>query len=332
MGAKKITVEDVAKAAGVSKATVSNYINHRYSNISDATIQVLNETVDKLGYVVNKNYTRYKKTMLIGLIVSDITDPFISNLCKGVNDAVTKLGYGLIIANTDNDASLEKNYIKNLITKADGLIINSSGMDSETLNLLSNSIPVVLADRVIENSNFDIVTSNNYVAMTELVQYVYDLGYTEFAFFTESLLSGSARNIRCQAFTDFGVAQNAQDRFCVYQNSLFDDNLLISQMEAYLKATTGKKRVIIGANGRMTLMVISALTKLNYKIPEDVGVCGYDDFDWASILKGGVTTVQQPTYDIGYECVERLYKRIKKEDLPVKHIYLHSRLILRCSL
>lgn len=331
MSDKKSTVADVALLAGVSKATVSNYLNKKFEAISEETTKKIAKAIEELGYVCNKNYHRIKSTKQIGLIVSDLTDPFISNLCKGVNDATTKHGYGLLIANSDNNSSIEKKYIQSLIDKAEGLIINTCGMDKETITLLSESVPVVLVDRIIDDDSFDVITSNNFDAMTELIQYLYDSGYTDFGLFTEYLIHGSARSVRCDAFKKFSEKHNQECNFEIFQSSLYDDSLVLSQVKNFLKKTTDKKRVIIGVNGRTTLIVISALTELDKKIPQDVGVCGFDDFDWASILKGGVTTVQQPTYDIGYEAVERLFRRINKENLPPKQIRLHSRLILRSS-
>lgn len=332
MSDAKPTVADVAQRAGVSKTTVSYYLNQKYDSLSTETIERIGNVISELGYKCNSNYHRRKKTMQIGLVVTDLTDPFIANLCKGINDAITKHGYNLLIANTDNNSSSEKKYIENFINKTDGLIINTCGMDDETIQLLSNSVPVVLVDRVIKDSIFDVVTSNNYDAMTELIKYIYNMGYTASGLFTESLVPGSARNVRCKAFADFADKYQGHSFFQIYPSSLYDENLLMSQIVDFLEKTTDKKKVFIGVNGRITLMVISALTNLNLKIPDDVGVCGFDDFDWANILKGGVTTVQQPTYDIGYECVERLFKRINKGKLPVKEIHLHSRLILRSSL
>lgn len=331
MKAKKPTIADVAQEAGVSKTAVSYYLNHKHESLSKATIAKLDEVVQRLGYVCNTNYQRRKKTMQIGLLVTDLTDPFISSLCKGINDACTKRGYNLLIANTDNSASLEKKCIKNLAGRTDGLIINTAGMDDETLELLGDKTPVVLVDRSIEKPVFDVISSNNYDAVTELMQYLYGLKYTAFGLFMEELIPGTARTIRHKAFMDFSSQYQGRGYFAAYASSLFDEQRLMFQMMDFLDKTSGRKRVFIGVNGRTMLRVLSALNTLELKVPEDVGACGYDDFDWATILKGGVTTIQQPTYEIGYECVERLMRRINKEKLPAQEIHLRSRLIIRST-
>ena len=331
MKQKKPTIVDVAREAGVSKTTVSYYLNQKHESLSQQTIEKLDQVVKQLGYACNTNYHRRKKTMQIGLIVTDLTDPFISSLCKGINDACTKRGYSLMIANTNNNISLEKNHIKNFLGRTDGLIINTAGMDDETLELIGDKLPVVLVDRSIDKPVFDVVSSNNYDAVTELMKYLYGLNYTAFGLFTEDLVPGTARNIRHKSFTDFASQYQGHGFFEAYPSSLYDEQRLMFQMMDFLDKSSGRKRVFIGVNGRTMLRVLSALNTLELKVPEDVGACGYDDFDWATILKGGVTTIQQPTYEIGYECVERLIRRIHKEKLPVQEIHLRSRLIVRST-
>ncbi len=330
--AKRVTIEDLAREVGVSKSTVSCYLNHRKESLSANTIARLDEAVEKLGYVRNTNYKKRKKTFQLGLLVSDITDPFLSMLCKGVNDACLECGYRLLIANTDNVRSREKAYIQDFLGSVDGLIINSCGMDDETVALLHSSVPVVLVDRNWPELGFDVITANNAGAMTGMMEHLYSMGYNAFGLFTEPLVEGTPRTVRTQAFREFAKRYVGHGEFIVNECALRDDKQLMYQVMTFFEETVGKKRVLIGINGRTLLQVISALSILNYRVPEDVGVCGYDDFDWAQVVKGGVTTLQQPTYEMGHQCVRRILQRIENKNLPVEEIFLQSRLVDRSSL
>lgn len=332
MSNKKITITDVANAVGVSKTTISHYLNKKFDAISPQTREKIANTIESLGYICNENYHRQKKTMQLGLIVTDLTDPFITTLCKGVGDAAMHYGYDVLIANTNNNRKVEKKYIKSFANKTDGLILNTCGMDEETFSIIGEKTQIVLADRVIEKDIFDVVSSNNYEAMTQLMNHLYSMDYTAYALFTEELVYGAARHIRHKAFMDFADSHNGAGFFESYTINLFDDKELMLKTMEFVRNASGKKKVIIGINGRTLLRILSALNALGLKIPENIGICGYDDFDWANLINGGITTVKQPTYEIGYECVEKLISRMKNPNEKVKTTLLRSRLMLRNSL
>lgn len=331
MAKKKVTLDDISKDTGLSKTTISYYLNKKYDSISENSILKIEKSINDLGYVFNQNYRRKKITNQIGLVVVDITDPFCANICKGVTDVCAKRGYNVMMVNADNNPVVEKKGIKSLVDKTDGIIINTSGLDLEGLEILDNT-PVVLIDKPIENAKYDLITSNNYEAVSELMMHLLDKGYEAFCFVTEDLNTfGAARQIRHKAFQDFSVEHN-YFYFDTKVIDIYDDKTLMLGMMDFLIKTENKKRVFIGANGKTLLKITLGINTLKLKVPQDVGICGYDDFEWSSLVYDGITTIKQKTYSIGYEAGERLLNRISDKNMPTRHIELRSRLISRNSL
>ena len=135
----KITMKDIAEKVGVSKTTVSMVINNKDSNISEETKRKIYRVIEETGYIPN-NVARglnTKKSGSIGIIIPDISNPFFSELSRAIEDVANKLGYNIILCNSDNNADKEKKYVELLISKLIDGIILISGQESEaSVNLL----------------------------------------------------------------------------------------------------------------------------------------------------------------------------------------------------
>ncbi|MGF7400656.1 LacI family DNA-binding transcriptional regulator [Thermoanaerobacterium thermosaccharolyticum] len=162
----KITIDYVAKKAGVSKTTISRFLNGRYEYMSDATRENIKKVIEELNYRPNNlaRSLKLNRSNLIGVLVSDIGNHFSSILVKGIEKVLKENGYNLIIASTDNDATKEREYILSLLdNNVDGLIINTAGGNDDFLIRLSKKgLPIVLADRSIKDTVFDTVVVNRY--------------------------------------------------------------------------------------------------------------------------------------------------------------------------
>ncbi|SNX53493.1 LacI family DNA-binding transcriptional regulator [Thermoanaerobacterium sp. RBIITD] len=332
----KITIDDVAKKAGVSKTTISRFLNGRYEYMSDATRENIEKVIEELNYRPNNLARSLKsnKSRLIGVLVSDISNHFSSILVKGIGDVCKENGYNLIIASTDNDPLKEREYILSLLDNSvDGLIINTAGGNDDFLIRLSKKgLPIVLADRSIKNTVFDTVVVNNYEVTTELILHLISNGYSKIGFFTGKIGNISTRTERKQAFIDVCKKYLKKDE-C---NLIFEiDNHLNSieeKLKAMINSNKGARPAVFAVNGMVLLNVLQVINKLNLKIPEDIAVCGYDDWGWASLIPPGITTISQPSYEVGVESAKRLMSRINKniEDKPQKLI-LNATLVIRGS-
>lgn len=335
---RKVTILDVAQMAGVSKATISYYLNGKYHAMSEETKKKIELAIETVGYqpkVSKKKTKEMTNNKLIGLIISDITDPFCSSLCKGIFDATSRHGYEIMIANTDNNRNKENEYVQSFIARGiSGMIINTVGNNDEELVKVYGQVPIVLADRKMETLIYDTVSSNNYEAIQECLEYIVDRQYNEIALFTEEPAKGTARSIRYRAFQDFTQKYQESDiRFSIHEISIFDYGDTLTKFISYINENKERKKAIIGVNGNTLLSLLRCTNNLSLKVPKDLGICGYDDFAWAPLVQNGITTISQPTYEMGYTCVEKIIKQIESQiQIEPTHLELRSKMEIRGSI
>jgi LacI family kdg operon repressor len=332
---KRVTIDDVAKRAGVSKTTVSRYLNGRYEALAEETLKRIQEAIRALDYRPNRMARGLKrdKSLLIGIVVADITNPFSTAILRGAEDVCKRHGYSLMVCNTDNDPAKEREYIFMLqAQRIDGLIINTTGQNNEFLHqLAAEHTPVVLVDRKVPELDFDTVTVHNEQATTEAVQYLVEQGYERIGFFSEPIDGISSRMERLVAFHQVLSRYGHRSVADVYEVDLRDERQLGEKLDAFLHHSRGQSRALFAANGVMLLKLLLELKKKGLSIPEDTAVLGFDDLDWAPVVGPGITTIAQPTYEIGVTAMERVLQRMEGDDSPAQQIALPGRMIIRGS-
>lgn len=331
---QRATIADVAKAAGVSKTTISRYLSGDYKSISEATLKRIKETVAELKYRPNRMARGLKadRSYSIGMIFADISNPYSTSVLRGAEDVCTKSGYSMIVCNTDNDAAKEKNYIAMMQAhRIDGLIIHPTGHNQDILHeLAEDRTPVVLIDRKIPGLEFDMVTTDNYQAMTDAMEFFLHQGYKRIGFFSQPILHVSSRMERCQAYMD-ALRKADLPSSDIYEFEYRSQEQLEKQLERFISLTEGQPRMIFAVNGITQLKLMGAIQKKGLRIPEDVGIAGFDDSDWAPMIGAGITTIAQPTYEIGQNAMERVLQRINGDDSQEQYIPLPGKLIIRGS-
>jgi len=310
-----VTINDVAARAGVSKTTVSHYLNGRYDSMSKETRENIAQVVEELGYRPNAlaRSLKQKKTHTIGAIVANILNPFSTSIIRGVEDYCNQHGFSLILCNADEDPVKEREYLEVLADKqVDGLIINTTGHNNDLIKNLNLHLPVVLIDRKVPEINTDTVTSDSRKGVQLMIDHLIKLGRSEIAFFTMPYHEVSPRTERVlgyrQALASHGIACKPH----LLVETVLDEAAVIRAVETVL-ASPEPPAAIFGANNLMTMAVVKALKKLNISIPRDIAVVGFDDWDWAELIDPPVTVVSQPTYAMGQEAATLLIKRLKSK-------------------
>ncbi len=310
-----VTINDVAARAGVSKTTVSHYLNGRYDSMSKETRENIAQVVEELGYRPNAlaRSLKQKKTHTIGAIVANILNPFSTSIIRGVEDYCNQHGFSLILCNADEDPVKEREYLEVLADKqVDGLIINTTGYNNDLIKNLNLHLPVVLIDRKVPEINTDTVTSDSRKGVQLMIDHLIKLGRSEIAFFTMPYHEVSPRTERVlgyrQALASHGIACKPN----LLVETVLDEAAVIRAVETVL-ASPEPPAAIFGANNLMTMAVVKALKKLNISIPRDIAVVGFDDWDWAELIDPPVTVVSQPTYAMGQEAATLLIKRLKSK-------------------
>ncbi|MCR3759628.1 LacI family transcriptional regulator [Clostridium felsineum] len=332
---KKVIIDDVAKLAGVSKATISRYLNGKFEYMSEKTKDRIKEAIKELNYRPNNIARSLKsnKSRLIGVVIADLTNPFSSIIIKGIGDECKARGYNMVIANSDNDAKEEAEYIKSLLDqRVEGIIVNSTGHNEELIvSMKERGIPISMLDRTFCEDKIDSVKSNNYEITVETINYLIDAGFNSLCFFTERLNNVKPRIERERAFLDVCSKRLKKEN---YNISVIDHNEggnIEVNIYKFLNNYSGKK-AIFAVNGVVLLNTLSAINKLNINVPKDLGVCGYDNWGWASLIPPGITTISQPSYEMGFEAAKILIDRIE-EKLPKDAVnrVLNSKLEIRGS-
>ncbi|MBC2581891.1 LacI family DNA-binding transcriptional regulator [Clostridium sp. DJ247] len=333
---RRTTIEDVASIAKVSKTTVSRYLSGKHEMLAEDTKKRIEEAIKSLGYRPNQMAQGLKRnrSYLIGVVMADISNPFSTAMLRGIEDMCRKKSYSVVVCNTDNDPIRERDYIFMLQShRIDGLIINTTGKNNEFLHeLMNDETPVVLVDRKVPELKLDTVVVDNIGATSEMVNYLVNQGYKRIAFFSEPISGVSSRLERLSTFRSIlEQRDNHEVHKDIFIIDLKDKDQLDKDVEMFLTDSKGQSRVIFAVNGVIMLKIILALQKRGIRIPEDVAIAGFDNLEWTPAIGSGITTVEQPTYEIGVTAMERILRRIDGDKSIFQSIHLPCTLITRGS-
>lgn len=334
----RITIDDVAKKAQVSKTTISRYINGKYEYMSSETKDTIQRVIEELGYRPSNiaRSLKSKKSGVVGCVIADITSPFSSYVVKGISDVCKKNGYQVLFVNTDSNKQSEIEGIQSLLdSRLDGLIVNTTGYnDDYLLEIHEQGLPVVMADRCLKNKYMmDSITTENYSSTFDCMKFLKKQGYQKVAFFTEELGEISSRYLRHIAYMDamaklYGIDGNHY----TYVLNKRDLKGCIKNLRRYKEENPGEELAIFTVNGVTLMTVLTGMKGAGYMPGEDFGICGFDDWGWASLIPPGITTISQDSYSTGAMAAQLLIKRIEKGGAgKKKFIELPAELVVRGS-
>lgn len=316
-------MKEIANLAGVSIATVSKVINGKDEAISSQTREKVLKIVEENNYIPNQvaKGLKVKHTKTIGLIIPDVMNLFFSELAKGVEDAANKLGYSLILCNTNNHLEKEKHYLRMLKGKmVDGVIMSVVETSHSTIENYNQ--PLVLIDRdIITKQKVGKIKIDNKKGAFDSTSHLISKGCKNIAF------------ISCNRSNPI-----ADDRFKGYIKALEDNNMCVNEGNIYLddfSVDTGyrgiekilKKEKIDGVvcgNDLIAIGAMKAIKQTHLSIPKDIKVIGFDDIFISSYMDPPLTTIKQPIYEIGEEAVDLLIKLIEKKETDYVKILAHS--------
>ncbi len=342
---KKLTIDDIAAAAGVSKATVSRYLNGHRELMSEKTWERIKTVIGVSDYKPSAIASNLKKrtTNLIGVSIADITSPFSVALIMGISRCLDENGYTLLISNSGDSLEKEKNNIDSLISKgASGLLVNTSAYDNDFLIETScKGVPIVLCDRKIRNYTLDVVTSDHEAGMRTLIQHLREKGYSRPVLFTQNCEQNSTRMRRRESFIQaveeiYGYSPKEQEDIFIIDHS--EGISTVSQLQR-LKKSLKEDDVpaVIGTNSITTARAYHGISELGMSMPDEIGLCGPEDWDWSNelnwpyMIRPHVTTLKVPSTEIGYRAAQRLLQKLQHPDLLPEEISLHCVLNARES-
>jgi len=330
----RATISDVARSARTGKTSVSRYLNGEQHLLSADLKARIEQAIAELDYRPSQMARGLKRgrTRLIGLIIADITNPYSVDVMCGIEAACRERGFTLLMCNTNNEVDLEQHYLQLLSSyQVEGVVVNAVGMREEALSRLQQSLlPMVLIDRKIPDFACDVVGLNNAEAAEIATQHLLDNGYEALLFLSEPLGSVNTRRERLQAFRQRLAAwpQVAHENAEVSQHQPAAlDALLLD----YAQRQRGKRAAVMVANGAMTLQVARSMQRVGLRWGENIGLLGFDELEWAALAGVGITTLRQPTWQIGYAALERLISRIEGNAGPAGEQVFSGELVVRGS-
>lgn len=330
-GSAVIKLRDIAEAAGVTIATASRSLSGAYG-VNPATRQRVLTVATRLKYRPNR-FARglvTGRSQIIGLIISDIRNPFFAEVARGAEDAAYAAGSDVVLCNSDLIPERQKHYIDSLMEKnVDGIIMNSiTALDATEQNRLAESgVPVVLLNEHHRNSPFSSVLTDNERGGWLAAQYLWSLGHRKLSHFSGPKRHGNLSR-RAKGFLEyFRKREQAMVSMLHGANTLEGGYSMARKLFAEQSGVTA----IFAANDAMAFGVLKAAIECGVNIPRDVSVIGFDDVEMAAIAHPPLTTIHQAKYEIGAASVQILLDGRRGKQTAPEHRVLGVRLVERES-
>jgi len=306
-----VTIKDIASKVGISYATVSRALNGKYGVKADTREKVL-KAAKRLGYRPNAIARGLvtRRTMTIGLIVPDIKNPFYPEVAGGVEDAAHEANYGVLLCNSNWREESERQYVSLLLERrVDGIIVAPISNGAEFIDArMRGRTPVVYVSNRPHRTESSYVIIDNARGGFLATRHLLEAGYAPVGFLgsAEGSETGKGRfNGYRRALSRHGQAYDARyvrvgDMMQVSGYRMFREMFDAGDLP----------RAVFVENDLMALGCIQAARECGLKVPEDVAIVGFDDIPFASFPEVQLTTVRQPTYDMGRTAVEILLESI----------------------
>lgn len=325
------TIEDVAREAGVSIATVSRII-HKSNKVLPETRKKVEEVIERLDYHPNRlaRQFRTQQTRNILVLLPEPENSFYYEIVSGIESVADQNGYHVFLAAIHNDAARENYFFECLRQKQiDGIISFSAGLEPEKLLAFSEQFPVVVACRYYENLQLPNVTIDNRKASCDITRYLLNLGHKKIC-----CLAGNTDILlyrdRLEGFFDAMKERNVPilPSMIVQSDSTIQSGYDCTER---LLASGADFTALVACGDTMAIGAIRALRDAGKKVPRDVAVTGFDDIELSSLYSPSLTTVRQPKRQIGIRAMEKLLDIIAGKKLANQQDVLRYELVIRES-
>lgn len=324
------SIKDVAEAAGVSTATVSRVLSE-YPYIRPQVRERVLAAIAQLEYRPNQiaRNLRSQQSNTIGLVVSDIRNPFFTAVSRAVEDTAYLHGFSVLLCNSDEDPTKEALYLRLLRDeRVAGIILSPTYQTILHINSLNLELPTVLIDRAHKNSDLDAVLLDNVAAAYHLTKHLLDQGFQRIgAVFGGGTTTGIDRQL--------GYEEALRERGLVSSAEYIKD--VQPRVDAGRTATLELLMVaqppdaILASNSLLTAGALKALRERKLAIPDDVALVGFDDTTWAELVQPSITIMAQPTDEIGRTATELLLQRVADPARSARKVILQGELRVRQS-
>jgi len=329
---RMVKIEDVARAAGVSVATVSRVLNEQ-GHVLPEKQEKVRKAADELRYQPNLSARNLRKneSRIILILAPNFSNPYYSNVLAGICDVSRNLGYSTLIYNTYDSNALDQTLVSHLFQKnrADGMITLAVNRDDRWLTQVAGKYPIVQCSEYVEDEPIPHISVDNRSAAKESVSMLVAQGHRRIGIVTSAnryLSSANRMRGYLDALEEAGIAQ---------------DESLIAYASADYSFASGKQAArellslpeppsaIFCVSDILALGVIAAAGKMGLQVPWDLSVTGFDDVDYTTMFHPYLTTVSVPCYDLGRRSMQLLYDQIAQKAGAEREVYLPHKVIVR---
>jgi LacI family transcriptional regulator len=316
MTKKKLSIVDIANKLNISKTTVSFILNGRAKEkrISEELVEKVLKFVEEVGYKPNPlaKSLRTGKSNIIGLMVENISDNFFANIARLIEDRAYKNGYKIIYCSTDNDAAKTKDLISMFRDRhVDGYIIAPpAGVEEEIAGLIKDDLPVVLFDRYYPEIESSYVVTDNFHATHNATKYLIDRGYKNIAFITfisDQTQMQARKDGYEKALSEHGLQSHVKE---VEFNQ--EAKYIIAPIDEYIK--DNKFDAILFGTNRIGTCGLKVIHDRGIRIPDDIAVISFDDYDVFELFSPSVTAIAQPIEEIADKSITILLDKLNHSD------------------
>lgn len=311
----RATIKDVAKKSGVSIATVSNVISQK-KYVSPILAQKVNDVMKELDYTPNYLAIGLKKSksFRIGVIVPDVVNPFFGEFIEVIERELDKTEYHMVLFNTNYNAKKEEKIIRAFVEnkQLDGLIsVDPSFLISD--KSIKIEIPIVIVDHRPYSNPFNIsfVYTDNILSSRMIAQEAYDLGYRHFAYISGQEMINTS-NIRLNGFKSRLIELGIPNENIVVKYSKLNFESGNQSMKEILNSPFSKNRIAVFCPSDISAWgALEAIKEYKYKIPEEIGIVGFDNVYFTEYLNPKLTTFNNPCREMGLEASKQILRKLK---------------------
>ena len=353
---KNVTIIEVARLAGVSTATAGRVLGG-YGYSSEAIRDKVREAAEKLGYRPNllARGLITGKTQTIGVVAGDMESPFYASVLRGIADVARSRGFGIVVTNSDEILQREREAVQLLTEKqVDGMIVTPSDLQTaqHLREIVAAGCPIVQIDRLVHGLEADAVTVDNVQGAKACIEHVIAAGHRRIGLISEleQFAAGDLKSfidLEAHGRVDAATLYPSWQRLVGYLQAHREAGIpveldFVRRVGAYsaeaakeetldLLQGNGRPTALFTTDGLMSAGTMDAISELALDLPQALSLICFDDLDWMSFHRPGITTVAQPRLAMGEAAARMLLERIRGEDYPPRTVLMPAELIERGS-
>lgn len=328
-----VTIKDVARASGVSSATVSRVLSG-YEFVRETTRNRVMEAVEHLGYVANLQARSLAggRSQIIGLLVPNLDNSYVGTIMQGIDRELARANYDVVLYTSHRHPDRESFYVDTIANGlTEGLLLIAPLDPTTYLDALrEQNFPYVLIDQADPAENSSVVEATNWQGAYEATRYLSQLGHTRIAFLTGSLVVRSAID-RLQGYKAALVDCDLPFREELVIEGDFQQQTGFAITKRLLQSIDPLPTTIFASNDLSAFGAMDAARECGLRVPDDISIIGFDDISQASFVYPKLTTVRQPLEQMGQVAVKLLLEQIEDQSRLPQRVALATQLVIRDS-